>query len=87
VGRALIGRRIKGRCRVVAHAAARPCTIWRTVKGSFRVNGTSGLNRLHFSGRIDHHALARGLYRLNLRARDSAGRVSGPVRVRFSISG
>jgi glucose/arabinose dehydrogenase len=86
VGRGIVGSRVRGRCRVVAHAAARPCTIWRTVKGSFRVSGRRGLNRLHFSGRINHHALAPGHYRLNLRARDAAGRVSGLVRVRFSVS-
>jgi hypothetical protein len=86
VQRALRGSRINGRCRVAAHAAARPCTVWRAVKGSFSVRGKHGLNRLHFSGRINHHALVAGGYRLVLRARDQAGRVSDPVRVRFSIS-
>ncbi len=86
VQRAVRGSRINGRCRVAAHAAARPCTVWRAVKGSFRVHGKRGLNRLHFSGRINHHALVAGGYRLVLRARDQAGRASDPVRVRFSIS-
>jgi hypothetical protein len=80
------GSRIKGRCRVAAHAAARPpCTIWRTVEGSFHVHGKPGLNRLRFSGRLNHHALAPGRYRLVARARDSAGRMSARVRVQFSI--
>jgi hypothetical protein len=50
------------------------------------VNGKRGLNRLHFSGRIGHHGLAPGHYRLNLRARDSANRESETVRARFTIS-
>ncbi len=86
VQRAVHGSRNNGRCRVAAHAASRPCTLWRAVKGSFRVNGKHGLNRLHFSGRINHHALVAGGYRLVLRARDQVGRVSDLVRVRFSIS-
>ena len=86
VQRAVHGSRVNGRCRVAAHATARPCTIWRAVKGSFQVHGKHGLNRLHFSGRINHHALVAGGYRLVLRARDQAGRSSDPVRVRFSIS-
>jgi glucose/arabinose dehydrogenase len=86
VQRAIHGSRIKGRCRVAAHAAARaPCTIWRTVKGSFRVQGTRGLNRLRFSGRFNHRALAPGRYRFNARARDSTDRMSSRVRVPFSI--
>jgi hypothetical protein len=86
VQRAVHGSRINGRCRVTAHTAARPCTIWRAVKGSFRTHGKRGLNRLHFSGRINGHALAPRGYRLILRARDQAGRASDPGRVRFSIS-
>jgi glucose/arabinose dehydrogenase len=86
VQRAVHGGRINGRCRVAAHAASRPCTVWRAVKGSFRVPGKPGVNRLHFSGRINHHALVAGGYRLVLRARDQAGRVSDAVRVSFSIS-
>ncbi|MGZ4341268.1 MAG: PQQ-dependent sugar dehydrogenase [Solirubrobacteraceae bacterium] len=85
-GRALSGHRVNGRCRVAAYVAARSCTVWRPVKGSFRVNGKRGLNRLHFSGRIGHRALALGHYRLNLRARDNANRVSETVRVQFTIS-
>jgi glucose/arabinose dehydrogenase len=86
VQRAVHGSRINGRCRVAAHTAARPCTVWKAVKGSVRVQGKRGLNRLHFSARINHHALAAGGYRLVLRAHDQAGRASDPVRVRFSIS-
>jgi len=85
VQRGISGTRSKGRCRVAAHAAAKPCTIWRTVKGSFRVSGKRGLNRLRFSGRLNRHALAPGHYRLALRARDRAHRVSRFVRVRFTI--
>ena len=85
VQRAVRGGRINGRCRVGAHPAVRVCTIWRTVKGSFRVSGKRALNRVRFSGRINHHALAPGRYRLTLRARDKAGRMSRFVHVRFSI--
>ena len=31
--RAVHGSRINGRCRITAHTSARPCTIWRAVKG------------------------------------------------------
>jgi hypothetical protein len=86
VQRAAHGSRVRGRCRVVAHAAARPpCAIWRTVRGSFHAPGKRGLNRLRFSGRLNHRALAPGRYRLVARARDSAGRMSAPVSVQFSI--
>jgi glucose/arabinose dehydrogenase len=85
VQRGITGTRRNGRCRATAHAAAKPCTIWRTVKGSFRVSGKRGLNRLRFSGRLNHHALRPGRYRLALRARDSAHRLSRLVRVRFTI--
>jgi hypothetical protein len=86
VQRAAHGSSIRGRCRIAAHAAARqPCTIWRTVKGSFHAPGKRGLNRLRFSGRLNHRALAPGRYRLGARARDSAGRMSALVRVQFSI--
>jgi glucose/arabinose dehydrogenase len=85
VQRGVTGSRVKGRCRATAHAAAKACTIWRTVKGSFRVSGKRGLNRLRFSGRLSHRALLPGHYRLAVRARDSAHRVSRLVRVRFTI--
>jgi glucose/arabinose dehydrogenase len=86
VQRAVRGSRIKGRCRVAAHPAVRACPVWRTVNGSFRMNAKRALNRVRFSGRIDRRALAPGDYRLAARARDTAGRVSRPVRVRFSIT-
>jgi hypothetical protein len=86
VGRGLSGHRVNGRCRVAAHVATRSCTVWRTVTGSFRVNGKRGLNRVHFSGRIGRRALPPGHYRLNLRARDSANRLSETARIRFTIS-
>ncbi|MGZ4185702.1 MAG: PQQ-dependent sugar dehydrogenase [Solirubrobacteraceae bacterium] len=85
IQRGVSGTRAKGRCRTAAHAAAKACTIWRTVKGSFRVSGKRGLNRVRFSGRLNHRALPPGHYRLALRARDSAHRASQLVRVRFTI--
>jgi hypothetical protein len=85
VQRGIAGARRNGRCRATAHVAAKPCTIWRTVKGSFRVSGKRGLNRLRFSGRLNNRALRPGHYRLALRGRDSAHRLSRIVRVRFTI--
>jgi hypothetical protein len=58
---------------------------FKALRGSFRVKGHRGLNRLRFTGRIRHHALRPGKYRLTLRARDASGRVGRPVRVRFAV--
>jgi Calx-beta domain len=60
-------------------------TRWRTVRGVFRRSGHTGLNRLHFRGRIGGRRLAVGRYRLVVRAVDGLGARSAVRRVGFRI--
>jgi hypothetical protein len=65
-------RRVKGR--------------WRKVRRKMRFQATAGNHRLRFRGRFDlEHPLKPGRYRMTLRARDAAGNVSSPDRVRFTL--
>jgi hypothetical protein len=52
-------------------------TLTRTIK--------VGPGRVPFTGRLGKRRLAAGTYRLTLTARDSAGNVSKPVRLTFTI--
>jgi glucose/arabinose dehydrogenase len=81
------GRMIRGRCQrgTRSHRKAQHCTLWSAVRGSFRITGRRGSNRLRFTGRIAGRTLAPGGYRLILRARDRAGSLAKPARARFSI--
>jgi hypothetical protein len=58
---------------------------WRTVRGVFRRAGHTGLNRLHFRGRIGGHRLAVGRYRLVVGAVDRLGARSIVRRAGFRI--
>jgi len=59
---------------------------WRKVRRKMRFQATAGNHRLRFRGRIDlKHPLKPGRYRMTLRARDAAGNVSKPDRVRFRL--
>ena len=65
-------RRVKGR--------------WRKVRRKMRFQATAGNHRLRFRGRFDlKHPLKPGRYRMTLTARDAAGNVSSPDRVRFTL--
>jgi len=59
---------------------------WRKVRRKMRFQATAGNHRLRFRGRFDlKHPLKPGRYRMTLRARDAAGNVSKPDRVRFRL--
>jgi len=65
-------RRVKGR--------------WRKVRRKMRFQATAGNHKLRFRGRFDlKHPLKPGRYRMTLTARDAAGNVSSPDRVRFTL--
>ena len=51
-----------------------------------RFQSTAGNTKFRFRGRFDvKHRLKPGRYRMTLRARDAAGNVSAPDRVRFRL--
>ena len=87
VDRLRTGRKQHGRCRPASRSNRRGsgCTLWIAERGSFRISGKAGLNRLRFTGRLGRKALAPGSYRLDVRARDNTGRRGGLLRVAFVI--
>jgi streptogramin lyase len=59
---------------------------WRRVRRKIRFESTAGSHRRRFRGRIDRrHPLKPGRYRMTLRAKDAAGNVSLPDRLRFRL--
>jgi len=59
---------------------------FRTLRRKMTFQSTSGNHRLRFRGRFDlKHPLKPGRYRLTLTAKDTAGNVSTPDRVRFTL--
>jgi virginiamycin B lyase len=59
---------------------------WRKLRRKMRFQATVGDHRLRFRGRFDlKHPLKTGRYRMTLTARDAAGNVSSPDRVRFTL--
>ena len=59
---------------------------FRRVRRTMRFQSTAGAQRLRFRGRFDlRHPLRPGRYRMTLTARDAAGNVSSPDRVRFRL--
>jgi hypothetical protein len=87
VQRALAGRRVGGRCVAVTrrNRAARRCTRYSTVRGSFTHAGNAGLNRFRFTGRLRGRKLRVGAYRLALVATDAAGNRSPARYATFRI--
>ena len=57
----------------------------RRAVGTLRRSGVAGANRVRFSGRIGRRALARGRYRLVVRATDAAGNRSATQSRTFRI--
>ena len=73
------------RARVTFRVQRRVGTRWRSVRGVFRRAGHTGLNRLHFRGRIGGRRLAVGRYRLVVLAVDGLGARSVVRRAGFRI--
>jgi DNA-binding beta-propeller fold protein YncE len=87
VERALVGRRVGGRCvqPTRSNRRARRCTRYRTLRGSFSHRGGTGRNKFTFTGRLRGRKLRAALYRLRAVASDPAGNRSRPQRARFRI--
>lgn len=87
VQRARPGRRAGRRCVAPTrrNRAARRCTRFVRVRGSFRHSGRAGLNRFRFTGRIGGRRLAPGRYGLVARPRDAAGNLGSTARRPFRI--
>lgn len=62
---------------------ARTCSRYRTV-GRFTHTDIAGLNRLRFTGRINHHKLSAGSYRLRAIARVNT-KASAPSTAAFTV--
>jgi hypothetical protein len=82
------GRRVGGKCVAPTrrNAAKRRCT--RTVTaGTLRFAGHEGVNKVAFQGRISaRKKLKPGRHALIITARDSAGHVSAPRKLKFTIA-
>ena len=72
--------------RVTIRFARRVRGRFRTVRRKMTFQSTAGNHRLRFRGRFDlKHPLKPGRYRMALTAKDAAGNVSAPDRVRFRL--
>lgn len=59
---------------------------WRMLTRKMRFQATAGDQKLRFRGRFNlEHPLRPGRWRMTLTARDAAGNVSAPDRVRFRL--
>jgi DNA-binding beta-propeller fold protein YncE len=63
---------------------AHRCTRTETLRGSFTHTGTSGANRLRFSGRLNGHKLKPGTYTL-VATPTASGRTGRAIKVTFRI--
>jgi hypothetical protein len=81
----LPGRRLRKRC-VRPRRAPRGRICTRVIRrGTLARSGTQGANRVNVTGRLRGKRLRPGPYRATLRARDAAGNLSTPRRVKFTI--
>jgi hypothetical protein len=87
VDRSTTGRTVKGKCvKTTSTNRGKPsCKRWVAVKGSFKVAGKKGTNKIEFRGRIGGRALSPGRYRLNARETDLAANTSTTRRTAFRI--
>jgi len=83
-----IGRRVGGQCRrtTLRNVHRRRCVRWVLARGSFKIAGRRGTNRVRFQGRISRRQkLSPGRYRMVLRARDPSGSLSKRARAHFRL--
>jgi hypothetical protein len=87
IDRSTAGCTAKGRCVTSGKVnRARPsCRRWVAQRGSFKVAGAKGLNRIALRGRIGGHTLAPGVYRLVARETDRSANRSHVKRTGFTI--
>ena len=81
----LLARSRVDRRRTRTNSSRARCKRWTAMKGSFKVVGRTGVNRIVLRGRIGGRTLAPGSYRLNSRATDSADNTSATKRKTFRI--
>ncbi len=86
ISRARPGRRVGRRCvkPTRRNRARRKCTRYVLVR-RFAAQAGTAPTRKKFSGRIGRRSLKPGRYRATLTARDAAGNVSAPRRLRFRV--
>jgi hypothetical protein len=86
IARAVVGRRVGGRCRPASRANRKRPKCTRFVRvGAFTLAGKSGANSFRFSGRVGGRRLRVGKYRATATATDSAGQASAAVRAPFRV--
>ena len=85
--RARPGRKVGRTCRrpTRQRRSRERCTRYVTVGSLVRRNRPAGRGRVDFSGRIGVKALPLGLNRASITAKDAAGNVSRPRRLRFRV--
>ena len=85
--RARPGRKVGRTCRCPTRQrrSRERCTRYVTVGSLVRRNRPAGRGRVDFSGRIGVKALPLGLNRASITAKDAAGNVSRPRRLRFRV--
>ena len=85
--RARPGRKVGRTCRrpTRQRRSRKRCTRYVTVGSLVRRNRAAGRVRVDFSGRIGVKALPLGLNRASITAKDAAGNVSRPRRLRFRV--
>ncbi len=84
------GRRVRARggrriCRAVARRPRSGTCVALSLDGRLARTVRAGTTRIALSGRVGRRALAPGPHRLVLTARDSAGNLSRPVMLRFTV--
>jgi hypothetical protein len=88
IQRAVMGRRVRGRCRPASRRLRRRprCVRRLEQRGSLtRRNRTTGLNAVPFSGRVGVRALRPGRHRATISATDGAGNASARRRTSFTV--
>ena len=80
-----LSRICRRKARKSRHRTGTRCRKWVTIKGRSSKASLAGTSSVRFRGRLKGKALKPGAYRFVIRARDGAGNVSKPRRVKFRI--
>ncbi len=80
-----LSRICRRKARRSRHRTGTRCRKWVSVKGRFSKASLAGTSSVRFRGRLKGKALKPGAYRFVIRARDGAGNVSKPRRLKFRI--
>ena len=80
-----LSRICRRKARRSRHRTGTRCRKWVTIKGRSSKASLAGTSSVRFRGRLKGKALKPGAYRFVIRARDGAGNVSKPRRLKFRI--